>query len=273
MASRWFKLSGRRGGRVAFGHLIARLPRTTVHHVGDTAEKGRQGEERQLGHPGNHAEQRQRDGYDPQDSRLGQNLTDDLLAQVGIGCRPRHDDAGGRGDYEGGNLAHQSVADSQQGEGPQRLVGRNSELQHPNDKAVGDIDDDDDDSGDGVALHKLAGALHGAVEVRLRLNLLAPALRLFVIDDARVEVGIDGDLFSRHSVEGEPRRNLGDASRAVGDHYELDNHQDQENHHAHDVVPADHEIAEGSDDLARLRVEQNETRRKNVESQPEERCQ
>ena len=57
-------------------------------------------------------------------------------------------------------------------------------------------------------------------------------------------------LLAGHGVEGEPGADLGDALGALGDDDELDDGDDQEDHHADDQVAADHELAEGVDDLA-----------------------
>ena len=62
------------------------------------------------------------------------------------------------------------------------------------------------------------------------------------------------------------------------DHHVLNGDQHQENHHADDVVAADHEISESFDHLARgaragIAVQQDEARRRDVQRQPEQRQQ
>ena len=69
-------------------------------------------------------------------------------------------------------------------------------------------------------------------------------------DQAGVQVGVDAHLLARHGVQGEAGGHLGHAPGAVGDDDELDDHQDQEDDDADHVVAADHEVAEGVDDLA-----------------------
>ena len=72
-----------------------------------------------------------------------------------------------------------------------------------------------------------------------------------LVDQPRVQVGVDGHLLAGHRVQGEARRHLGDASRALGDDHELDDDEDHEHHEADHEVAADHELAEGVDHRAR----------------------
>jgi hypothetical protein len=107
----------------------------------------------------------------------------------------------------------------------------------------------DDDRGDRVALDELGGTVHRAVEVGLGGDLLAAPSRLVLVDEAGVEVGVDGHLLAGHRVEGESGGDLGDAAGAVGDDDELDDHQDDEDDQADDERAADDEVAERVDDL------------------------
>ena len=84
-----------------------------------------------------------------------------------------------------------------------------------------------------------------------------------------VQVGVDRHLLAGHRVEGEAGADLGHAPGTVGDHDELDHDEDEEDHEADDERPADHEVAEGLDDLAGVAVEEHEAGRADVERQPE----
>ncbi|MNL02028.1 hypothetical protein D3C87_1225180 [compost metagenome] len=134
-----------------------------------------------------------------------------------------------------------------------------------------DVDQQDDDARDGVALDELAGAVHGAVEARLFLEVLAPALRLRLVDEAHVEVRIDAHLLARHAVEREARGDLGDALCAAGHDHVLHHDQDQEDDQADHIVAADHEGADGSDDAARIAVRQDQARGRHVQREAKER--
>ena len=94
-------------------------------------------------------------------------------------------------------------------------------------EAADDVDDQDQDAGDGVAADELAGAVHGAVEVGLRAHFRAARARLVLVDQAGVQVGVDRHLLARHRIQGEARADFGDAARALGDHHEVDDGQDR----------------------------------------------
>ena len=55
-------------------------------------------------------------------------------------------------------------------------------------------------------------------------RVLAPGL----VDQAGRQVGVDRHLLAGHGVEGEARRDFGDAARALGDDDEVHDHQDGE---------------------------------------------
>jgi hypothetical protein len=76
-------------------------------------------------------------------------------------------------------------------------------LQDADDEAADDVDDHDQHAGDGVALHELGGAVHGAVEGAFVLEILAAPARLGLVDEARPKVGVDGHLFAGHGIETE----------------------------------------------------------------------
>ena len=87
-----------------------------------------------------------------------------------------------------------------------------------------------------------------------------------LVDQAGIQIRIDGHLLAGHGVQGESRGNFRDAHRAVIDDHILDGDQHQEDHHANDVVAAHHERAEGLNHFSGRRgagvaIEQNQPRR------------
>ena len=144
-------------------------------------------------------------------------------------------------------------------------------LDDADDDAAEQVDAGDQDAGHRVALDELRGTVHRAVEVGLLGDLRAALARLLVGDLARVEVGVDRHLLAGHGVEGEARADLGHATGAVGDDHELDHDQDQEDDEADDDVAADDEVAERLDHVARVALEQDQTRHGHVDRQAEER--
>jgi hypothetical protein len=186
--------------------------------------------------------------------------------------------AAGRGDHDAGrrardqrrHLRHQPVADRQDRVVGRRLAEREAALHHPDEDPADDVDEGDQDRGDGVPLHELRGAVHGPEEVGRSRDLLAAPARLLLVDQPRAQVGVDGHLLARHRVEREARRHLGHASGALRDHDEVDRDQDQEDDDADGEVAADDELAERLDDLARVPFAEDEARAGDVEPQPEE---
>ena len=151
-------------------------------------------------------------------------------------------------------------------------------LQDADQESGHDIDDGDEDAGDGVALGEAGGAVHGAVELGFARDLFSAGARLTFVDQARVQIGIDRHLLAGHGVQGEPRGDFRDAHRAVVDDHVLNRDQHQEDHHADHVVAADHEIPERLDHLAcrgssRISVQQNGARGGDVQRQAEQRQQ
>ena len=144
------------------------------------------------------------------------------------------------------------------------------------DEAEHQVDDHDEDAGDGVALHELAGTVHGAVELGLGRDVLSPCLRDILGDEPRVEVGVNRHLLAGHSVEGEPGGDLGDSACALCYDDEVDDDEDGEHNEADEVVVSYQDVAEGVYHLARgLRslgsVHQHHAGRGDVEREAEER--
>ncbi len=158
----------------------------------------------------------------------------------------------------------------EQAEPVDRVAGGHAHLQHADREPAEQVDDGDDDAGDRVALDELRATVHRAVEVRLGGDLLASPARLVLVDQAGVEVGVDGHLLAGHRVEGEARAHLGDPAGTVGDHDELDDDQDEEDHQADDQRPAHHEVPERVDDVPGVAVAQHQPGGGDVEGQPEQ---
>ncbi len=121
-------------------------------------------------------------------------------------------------------------------------------IRDSDDDPADEIEHDDHERRDRVALHELPGSVHRAVEIRLALHDRAFAPRAFGIELARVELRVDRHLLPRHRVERETRRDFGDASRTRRDDDELNRHEDDEHDEPDDEVAADDELAERRDD-------------------------
>ena len=125
--------------------------------------------------------------------------------------------------------------------------------------------------GDDVALHELHRAVHRAVELALAREGARGGRAPRAVDVPGAQLGVDRHLLAGHGVEREARPDLGDALGALRDHDELDDREDHEDDGADDVVAAHDELAERVDDLARVGLQQDEPRRRDVEREPEQR--
>ncbi|MNH01918.1 hypothetical protein D3C79_611430 [compost metagenome] len=147
-------------------------------------------------------------------------------------------------------MRHQTVTDGQQRVDLARFAERHAVLQHADQHAADEVDEQDQQAGDGIAAHELAGTVHRAVELGLLGHLGAARLGLGLVDQAGVEVGVDRHLLAGHGVEGEARAHLGNTPGALGHDHEVDDHEDREHHRTDHIVAADHHFAEGLDHLA-----------------------
>src|SRR5438876_522178 len=77
-----------------------------------------------------------------------------------------------------------------------------------------EVEGGDDQPGDGVAADELAGAIHGAVKLRLAHQMLPSPPRFVLVDQAGVQLGVDGHLLARHGVQSETGRHFRDAAGA-----------------------------------------------------------
>ena len=143
-------------------------------------------------------------------------------------------------------------------------------LRHADGETADQVDDDDDEPGDGVALDEFHRAVHGAVKLALALQRAAQRARLGLGDVAVAQLVIDAHLLAGQRVEAEPGRDFGDALAALGDHHELRDGDDEEDDQADRDIAADDEIAERGDDLSGIRLQQNETRRGDGDREPEQ---
>ena len=188
----------------------------------------------------------------------------------------RDEKARRRRDDQRRHLGDEPVAAGQQRVGLDRVGEAQVLLGDADDDAADDVDEGDEQRRDGVAAHEFRGAVHGAEEGRLVLELLAPFLRLLLVDEAGREIGVDRHLLARHGVEREARRDLGDAPRALRDDDEIHDDEDREDDDADDEVAAHDEAPEGLDDVAGGRgslvaVGEDEAGRGEVQRQPQHR--
>ncbi len=207
---------------------------------------------------------------------LAEHLADHGPAHVLRTRGAGHQQGDRRGDQQGRQLRHQAVADRQQGIGGGGIHEAHAVLEHAHRHAADEVDEQDQDGGDGVAADELVGAVHRTVEVGFLAHFLAAGLGLLARQQTGVEVGVDGHLLAGHGVQDEARGHFRHASGTLGDDHEVDDGQDREDHDTHGVIAADHELAEGLDDLAGggvtvLAVDQDHAAGGDVQRQPQHR--
>ena len=180
----------------------------------------------------------------------GEHLPVDLLPHVLGTGNAGHHDGGGRRQQERRDLRNEAVTDGQQGINLPRLAEAHAVLRHADADAADEVDEQNQQAGDGVAANELARTVHRTVKVRLGGDLDPAHLRLGLIDQPGVEVSVDRHLLARHGVEGEARADFGDPPGTFGNHDEVDDHQNREDDDTDDVVAADHHVAERLDHVA-----------------------
>ena len=234
---------GRDLGRLGGGDA-ARQHGADRHHGAPEQREGEEGEPR---HQRQHEHHQRGDEEGAREvHELVQHRLFGRAARAALGDQQRRAE---RHD-QGGDLRHEAVADRQLGEHVRRLAERHAVARDADDDAAEDIDGQDDQARHGVAADEFRGAVHGAEEGALLLELAAAALGLLVVDQAGREVGVDRHLLAGDGVEREARADFGDARRALGDDHEIDGQQDGEDDEADDEIAAHHEPREAADDEA-----------------------
>ena len=148
-------------------------------------------------------------------------------------------------------------------------------LRHTDGQTANDVDKQDQQTSNRVAAHKLTGTIHRAVEVCLLRYLHAARFSLLLINQARVEIGIDRHLLTRHGIQSKAGTYFGDAAGTLGYHHKVDDHQNGKDHQAHHIVTADHHLTKRLNNLTRrvaplMAVQQHHPSRGNVERQPQQ---
>ncbi len=250
-----FPVLGRGGGG---GGCLGRGRRggTPLRYVpGGAAADRRDAQEHQVWHARDQSHHPQQCRSDAQGLGIAKQLAAQLAAHI---LRPRHaghDDRDRGRQQECRQLRRQPVTDCEQRVGARRGREPHAVAHGADGQATDHVDYENQDAGERIAAHELAGTVHGAVEVGLGANFRAAHARLVLVDEAAVQVGIDRHLLAGHRIESEAGADLGDTARALGDHHEVDDGEDHEHHDTDGEVAADHELPEGLDDVAgRLRT-------------------
>jgi len=199
-------------------------------------------------------------------------LADELLRQILRIANARHDHTGGDRDDQRRNLRHQAIADGQQGIGLGRRAKIQIVLQDADEQTAKDVDEHDQNTGDGIAANELRRAVHRAEKICLFGDRCAPLARIVFTDQTGIEVGVDRHLLARHGIQGETCRHFSDPASTLGNDHEIDDHQNRKDDDTDGVIAADQKMPEGLDHPTRrprtsVPFKQNDARRSNVERQ------
>ncbi len=104
------------------------------------------------------------------------------------------------------------------------------------------------------------------------LERMAQKARLGLVDVAIAQVAVDAHLLAWQGIEAEPCGNLGHALRPLGDNHELGDRDDEEDDQSDREISSDHEAAEGVDDVAGVRLQQDKPRGGNGDGEAKQRC-
>ena len=205
-------LDGRRAGLRLLGQLFGllsphALPGGAAGHITKSSDRSGQRQHRQR-RQRRHRQRRQEPRRDDQRHRPARQLTGQLRAQIRRGTGPRDDQARGNRNNKRRQLRNQSVADRQPREDAERLGDVPALLEIADGKPADDVDQRNDNARDGVTAHKLRSTVHRTVEVSFAVDVLTPLAGFGFVDDAGVQVRVDGHLLARHAVESEPRRHF-----------------------------------------------------------------
>ena len=188
------------------------------------------GQERDRGEPGSESDGEEERPRDEERARLRHELPTHPRGDAPvIAGDAGHRDPGGDGQEERRDLGRQAIAHREEQVAPGRSPGGHS-LQDPGRHPPQRVHQCDGDPGHRVSLHELEGAIHGAVELALALELAAAAPGLGGVDGPRAQLCVDGHLLAGKGVEGEAGRHLRHPLGAPGDDEELDERQDGVDH-------------------------------------------
>ena len=124
-------------------------------------------------------------------------------------------------------MRHQPVADGHQHILLEGGVGAQVVFEDPDTDAADQVDRQNHHPGDGVPAHKLRRPVHRAVEIGLAGNIFTPGLRLRLVNQSGIKIGINRHLLAGHRVQGKAGRNLGNTLGPFGDDDKVDCQQRQ----------------------------------------------
>ena len=276
---RWlgFDAGGRLGGCIFFGCYL--LFFTSTHRPRHQAQRAAYQHEWNGGQ-GREREQTKEASGNDEAFGLARDLVGEFVAQLLLAAAACDDEGTGDRYDEAGDLRGEAVTDGELGEDFGGFACVPAANEDADREAADDVDDGDDEAGDGIASHEFACTVHGTVEVGFLSEFFATAAGFGFVDVAGVEIAVDGHLLAGHGVQGEACCDFTDACGTFGDDQELHDDHDEENDDADEERVACDKVAEGHDDMTSdgggffgglCISSENEARAGDVEDETEER--
>jgi len=147
-------------------------------------------------------------------------------------------------------LGNKTVANSEEHINFRCLAKFESVLRYPDEQTAHNVDQQNKHASDRITADKLRGTVHGAEKIGLLRDFFSSLKGSFLIDHAGIQIGIDCHLLTRQRVESETRDNLGGSACTLGHNDEIDDHQNDKNDEADDVIAGDDELAKRGDDIS-----------------------
>ena len=84
-------------------------------------------------------------------------------------------------------------------------------------------------SANGIISMATKAGRKGALKISFRGDISTAAFRFFLIDKARIQIGINGHLFTGHSIQSKTGTHFRNTASTFGYHNKVDDHQDGKN--------------------------------------------
>ena len=126
-------------------------------------------------------------------------------------------------------------------------------LQHTDQQSADNVNDHDEDPGDGIAANKLTCPVHRAVKIGFLSHFGAAFFRLIFTNQSGVKVGVNRHLLTRHTIENKARTHFCDTPGTFGNDHKVDDHENDKHHDTDSEIATNEEVTERFDHLSSRR--------------------
>ena len=168
-------------------------------------------------------------------------------------------------------MADKTITDRKEAVMPGGLSSVHTAHEDTDGETADDVYSSYDETSDGITFDELAGTVHSTVKVGFTLNVLTALLCALFINQPRVQISINGHLFTGHSIEGETGGDFSDSFSTFSDDEHLNDDEYQEHDDTDYIITADNEVPESVNQLTGIAIKENEPSSRDVEGQSEQR--